>query len=573
MKLSVPKFIRSISYNDALRSLNEWKNNAKLFAPAFNISHKVANVECGGVKAAHYLKGRWFASSKQVRDACNNGQVSVNGKKIYTTRKIMNGDTVNISFKETENADGDFQESVRVNNKLQRLLNFTNNLLDMSIKKPPLHIIYEDEHLAIVLKPAGIHTHQWAGTMKKQFFTLDDTLPLLLTSPSPNITTKYVKQLDQSSDTEASLMLDLNEQKGDSNCFKLLYKPQLCHRLDARVPGCMLVAKTICALQHIKLQFQTRTIKKEYRAILIGNVFHCEAIFGASNRKSCETNTSDDTLSFCVDYDVNGKKSSTVVKILNVTSCNVYGSLSEVVLYPLTGRRHQLRQHCAAIGCPILGDDLYHKAAFVHPLENRLAAIALQDCNSNKKPCNNNGNNYYESGEVDSEGEDDNFSVFSSSNKNTVHNLSALIDSDNITGNINDYDTVCTPDVRKGVGMFLMASGIEFDHPVITSLPPPNDAHDGNKMVEATIGDSSHDICDISLKFMYPSRIMNNFNYDTDSNDNSRSNDDSVLRMKVSISAPPKYRKVLDKAAKGAAWRKSNAVASDKENIVTSTIT
>ena len=42
------------------------------------------------------------------------------------------------------------------------------------------------------------------------------------------------------------------------------------------------------------------------------------------------------------------------------TSCNIYGRLTTVRLWPITGRRHQLRRHCALLGAPIVGDDLYH---------------------------------------------------------------------------------------------------------------------------------------------------------------------------------------------------------------------
>lgn len=42
------------------------------------------------------------------------------------------------------------------------------------------------------------------------------------------------------------------------------------------------------------------------------------------------------------------------------TPCNVYGTLTTVRLWPITGRRHQLRRHCALLGTPIVGDDLYH---------------------------------------------------------------------------------------------------------------------------------------------------------------------------------------------------------------------
>ena len=61
--------------------------------------------------------------------------------------------------------------------------------------------------------------------------------------------------------------------------------------------------------------------------------------------------------------------------LLDIIPCPLYGAIPSVFLSPFTGRRHQLRRHCAALGCPIVGDDLYHEAAFDPPGQSRLAAI------------------------------------------------------------------------------------------------------------------------------------------------------------------------------------------------------
>ena len=61
-----------------------------------------------------------------------------------------------------------------------------------------------------------------------------------------------------------------------------------------------------------------------------------------------------------VTSEVGGRAAQTFVSLVRETPCAVQGALSTVDLWPVTGRRHQLRLHCSRdLGCPILGDDLY----------------------------------------------------------------------------------------------------------------------------------------------------------------------------------------------------------------------
>lgn len=71
-----------------------------------------------------------------------------------------------------------------------------------------------------------------------------------------------------------------------------------------------------------------------------------------------------------------GRDARTTGKVLDTVPCNVYGNMTLVALYPHTGRRHQLRQHCAALGAPIVGDDLYHDCATYTHLLGRVAALS-----------------------------------------------------------------------------------------------------------------------------------------------------------------------------------------------------
>lgn len=100
----------------------------------------------------------------------------MNGYKSYGTRILKHGDEVVIKKLEEK-------PFVEPNlDKISKLVNFTNHLLEET-RNPPLKILYEDNDIAVVLKPAGIHSLQWLGPMKKNYFCLDDSLPFVLTPP------------------------------------------------------------------------------------------------------------------------------------------------------------------------------------------------------------------------------------------------------------------------------------------------------------------------------------------------------------------------------------------------------
>lgn len=148
--------------------------------------------------------------------------------------------------------------------------------------------------------------------------------------------------------------------------------PLIVHRLDMATSGLLLIAKTKAVHQHLQAQFKDRTVKKRYIALLEGTA--------ASEEGSV-------SLPLCPDpldrprqmvHPVYGKPA--------VTRYRVVGRLPEsrtrIAFYPLTGRTHQLRVHAshpAGLNMPIVGDELYGCRAdrlylhaeyleFVHPV-------------------------------------------------------------------------------------------------------------------------------------------------------------------------------------------------------------
>lgn len=175
-----------------------------------------------------------------------------------------------------------------------------------------ISIIYEDEHLAVINKPAG-----------------------LLSVPG--------KELNESVLTQAQKI------------FSKATGPLIVHRLDMATSGLMLIAKSKAVHEHLQKQFLAHSIKKQYVAILDGNI---------------EKNAGEINLPLRVDlYDrprqvvcfEHGKPAITHWQIIK----KINGQ-TKVIFYPVTGRTHQLRVHAAhqlGLNTPIVGDPLYGQKA------------------------------------------------------------------------------------------------------------------------------------------------------------------------------------------------------------------
>ena len=155
----------------------------------------------------------------------------------------------------------------------------------------------------------------------------------------------------------------------------------LAHRLDMWTSGLLLVAKTIEVYHHLQRQFEEHTVKKKYLALVEGAP--------AAEHGVIDLPLSSDPINHprqVVDYE-HGKRAITEYRVLT------RGGRSLLALWPHTGRTHQLRMHCAhpdGLGCPIVGDELYgHKSdrlylqakaiAFVHPVTGKRMHFELPD--------------------------------------------------------------------------------------------------------------------------------------------------------------------------------------------------
>lgn len=161
----------------------------------------------------------------------------------------------------------------------------------------PLKVLFEDEYLALVHKPAGILV---SGN---GFVTLAHALP---------------QNLQPSAEKDATV-------------------PQPVHRLDYATTGILMVGKTSSSIRALNKMFEEKKLVKTYYAVAIG-----------------EMNSEGSILS-----EVDDKNARSDFSVIHSVSSPRFGQLNLVKLLPKTGRRHQLRVHLSSIGKPILGDKDY----------------------------------------------------------------------------------------------------------------------------------------------------------------------------------------------------------------------
>jgi tRNA pseudouridine32 synthase / 23S rRNA pseudouridine746 synthase len=137
----------------------------------------------------------------------------------------------------------------------------------------------------------------------------------------------------------------------DALRFGLPRPPSLAHRLDKETSGCLVLGRHRKALADLSLLFRHGKVGKTYWAVVEGGP---EADEG---RIDLPLGRLDDKIGWWMKHDPDGLPSSTTWKVMGRAD-----GFTWLALEPLTGRTHQLRVHCAEMGWPILGDNIYGNA-------------------------------------------------------------------------------------------------------------------------------------------------------------------------------------------------------------------
>lgn len=240
-------------------------------------------------------------SRSRIQLLIEEGKIFLNGTRAKKDTKIKNSDIIEIEY----DAESDTVKPQNI----------------------ALDVIYEDEDILVINKPAGLIVHP-AGRIKSG--TLVNALLY-----------------------HCSFLSDVGGEE----------RPGLVHRLDKDTSGVMVIAKNNKAHAFLSKQFKDRLVKKKYTAIVHGCLKQEEKIETFYGRHPRERKK----MSTWGGLD-RGKKAITEIKILKR-----FKNATVVEAFPKTGRTHQIRVHLASIGHPIIADSVYGTSLFEMPDGTRIS--------------------------------------------------------------------------------------------------------------------------------------------------------------------------------------------------------
>ena len=253
--------------------------------------------DCGGERLDRILARLLPQHSRnRLQTWIREGRVRLAGEPLTETkRKLWGGETIEIDAAADEHAESSAPEDI------------------------PLDIVYEDETLLVLNKPAGLVVHpgngNWHGTL-------------------------------------------LNALLHHSPALAGIPRAGIVHRLDKDTSGLLVVAKTLAAQTDLVRQLQARTVKRRYRALLRGELTRDGSVDAPIGRHP--------SLRTRMAVVSNGKPARTHYHVLErFIGCTLVDCALE------TGRTHQIRVHMLSIGHPLVGDPVYGVGA------NRIPVGAL----------------------------------------------------------------------------------------------------------------------------------------------------------------------------------------------------
>lgn len=227
----------------------------------------------------------------KIQNGIEAGFVKVNDKLIKSNYKIRPHDSIVVSFPEPPREEEPQPEEI------------------------PLNIVFEDDYLVVIHKPAGMVVHpayqNWSGTLV-------------------NALTYHFQNLP--------------EMKGNRG------RPGLVHRIDKDTSGLLVIAKTEAAIQSLSEQFFNHTIERTYNALVWGVPQPEEGIIEINVGRSLK----DRRITTAFPEGDFGRHAITLYKVLQDLR---YVSLVECKLK--TGRTHQIRAHMKHFGHPLFNDEKY----------------------------------------------------------------------------------------------------------------------------------------------------------------------------------------------------------------------
>ncbi len=202
-----------------------------------------------------------------------------------------------------------------------------------------LSVVYEDQHLLVINKPAGLIVH-----------------PKNATDQQPSVTAWLIERYPELANVGEPFIASGTP----------VPRTGVVHRLDKDTSGLLLVAKTNDAFLYLKNLFQTRKIKKSYLALVYGHPKESAGVIDAPLGRIGMKRTTR------INEEKLQDKKEAVTEYRTLRSFKEYAFLE---VSPKTGRTHQIRVHLKSIGCPIVGDPVYAPKDW--PLPSELTRLFL----------------------------------------------------------------------------------------------------------------------------------------------------------------------------------------------------
>lgn len=248
-------------------------------------------------------------SRSQVKYAIEEGDVLVNDKVPKVSQHLKEGDIIILTQRPPIEAAAVAQEM-------------------------PLDIVYEDEAIIVINKPAGLVVHPAPGNPDKTLVN--------------------------------ALLFHCHDLSGIGGVLR----PGIVHRLDKDTSGLIVAAKSDEAHRYLSSQFEKHDVYKKYLALVWGDVrgSHGEIVLPvgrhANNRKKMSTKSK------------RGKDALTLWKVRER-----FGVATLLEVEIKTGRTHQIRVHLSDRGYPVVGDPVYGNAAKINTVKDSLLKAKIKDFN------------------------------------------------------------------------------------------------------------------------------------------------------------------------------------------------
>lgn len=238
-----------------------------------------------------FLSNKMDISRNKIQNAAESGNILINDKPVKSNYKVKAGDVVSI------------------------VMSYPPREIELIPENIPLDIVYEDEHVIIVNKEAGMVVHPAYGHYRGTLI---------------NALLYHLKDLPQIKDGEQ--------------------RPGLVHRIDKNTSGLLAVAKTQAALDNLAKQFYDKTTHREYLALVWGSLEKKAGTITGNIGRSLKNRK---VMQVFPDGDY-GKHAVTHYEVIED-----FGYVSLIKCRLETGRTHQIRVHLKYAGHPLFNDEEY----------------------------------------------------------------------------------------------------------------------------------------------------------------------------------------------------------------------